>query len=314
MLGCALAAGGCEHFAVNPFAGSKIQLTMTGADPTPPGHHLELWARNGDQDIVRLLAGSAPDSCLNNANACTNSAGYSPTLSGYAIVSAVDIGDPCMIDGTGNLLWSPDAQSGATDADRLLQAQAVEKRIHELTDLQPKPLLALVSYDDGAAQRPVRAPDQPSCTKLGKPCIPDDATAPTRLGACLAFWSQSPFAYTGSPLQLTRPVHGTLFGMLDFASITPAQTLGGIQVISDFALRDLRELWFTEPTAKVATLDPDQIDCKAAPDTCRGALFLQGNAGPAQNGIFRFDLSSPQGTVSGTASVLTRLDEDPVQF
>ena len=307
-----VAAVGCDHFAASDFSGSRVQLTVSGAGPTPAGSHLELWARDGAHDIVRLLAGSAPDHCDDGAATCT----FWPTLSAYTIVGAVDLGDPCMIDDAGNLLWSPAAQPGPSDGDKALQAKAVEKRVHELTDLQPRPLLAMASFDDAAAAHPVRAPDRAGCDEL-KPraCIPDDATAATRLSQCLAFWQASPFAYTGNPLQLTRPVHGTLFGMLDFTSLTPAQTLGGIQVVSDFALHDLRELWLTQTTATVAALDADQLDCATSPGTCRGALFLQGDAGSPQNGIFRFDLSSPPpSTVTGTASVLTRLDEDPVQF
>ena len=311
-----IASAGCDRLSVSPFGGAKIQLTLTGGKPTPAGEHLELWARDGEHDIVRLLAGPAADACLGAQTPCTNAAGYAPTLSAYVIAAAVDFNDPCMIDGAGNLLWKPGAQVGPSDAERTLQAKSVETRIHQLTDLQPIPLYAFTSYDDGAAARPVRATDAAACAKLASaPCIADAAVAADRLTACQAFWRASPFAYTGNPLQLTKPVHGQLFGMLDFVSLAPAQSLGGILIITDFALRDLRELWITEATGKVAALDPNAIDCKTTPDTCRGALLVQGDAGTPERGIFRFDLASPPpATLSGTASVLTRLNEDPVQF
>jgi hypothetical protein len=304
LLAVSLLAGACDRFNVVPFAGAKIQLTIAGAHLTPAGQHLELWARDGDEDIVRVVAGSAQDTQVDPQ-------GIAPTRQGvYIIRQAVDLADPCMIDGAGQLLWQPDAQpgcgpnppSGCDDAtQKMLQAKAVEMRVHELTDLPATPLLALVSYDDAAGQPPM---------------VAAGASAAERLTACQTWWISSPFAYDGNPLDLTAPVHGTAFGMLDFTAVAPlpTQVLGGIQVITDFALRDLRELWLTQPQATVMALDPDQIDCAGHPTTCRGPLLLQGPAGANDRGIFRFPLASPDPTVSGTAAVYTALDQDPVMF
>jgi hypothetical protein len=304
LLGVALLVGACDRFNVVPFAGAKIQLTIAGARVTPAGQHLELWARDGDETLVRVVAGSATDGQVDPQ-------GIAPTRQGvYVIRQAVDIADPCMIDGAGHLLWQPDAQpgcgasppAGCDDAsEKMLQAKAVETRIHQLTDLPSSPLLALVSYDDAAAQPPT---------------VAATASAADRLFACQTWWLSSPFAYDGNPLDLTAPVHGTEFGMLDFTAVAPlpTQVLGGMQVITDFALHDLRELWFTQPQATVNALDPDQIDCAAHPTTCRGPILLQGPAGTSDRGIFRFPLASPLPTVSGTAAVYTALDQDPVMF
>jgi hypothetical protein len=278
---------------------------LGGARATPAGQHLELWARDGDQDLVRVVAGvGVPDGDIDPQ-------GIAPRKQGvYQIRQAVDIADPCMIDGQGHLLWKPDAQAGCgpsppagcDDASqRMLQAMSVETRIHELTDLPATPLFALVSYDDAAAAPPM---------------VAADAAPADRLSACQSYWLDSPFAYDGNPLELTAPLHGILYGMVDFTSIAPlpTQVVGGIQVITDFALRDLRELWFTQTTATVDALDPDQIDCVAHPDTCRGAILLQGAAGSPDRGLYRFLLASPTPTTSGTAAVYTNLDQDPVQF
>ncbi|MSP61179.1 MAG: hypothetical protein EXR72_12705 [Myxococcales bacterium] len=295
----ALGASACDRLSVTDFAGAKIELTLSGAAPTAAGQHLELWARDGNQHVIRLLAGSVRDEC-GGEGGCINNFGYHPALSAYAVAPVVDLDDPCMIDDRGNLLWKPEAQPGPSDAERQVQAAAVVKHILQFQDLRGIPTLALVSYDDNAV--------------TARPKLAADASSSERLGKCIAYWRASPFAYTGSPGQLTAPLHGQLFGLIDFASITPPQSLGGIQLITDYFLRDLRELWFTQTGAKVAALDPDVLDCKGNPDTCRGTLFLQGNAGTPARGIYHFNLSSRQPGVGGTASVYTRLDEDAVQF
>ncbi len=302
LLSFAVAAGGCDHFQANPFAGSRMQITMSGARPTPAGQHLELWARDGANTIVRVLSGSVPDNL-------TAPNGLGPGQVAYTIVPTVEADDPCMIDRNGHLLTDPAAvRTGETDPQGDAGAMAVKTRIDQLTK-GAAPMLSLVGYDDQTPKRPT---------------IPADAAPADRLAMCLAWWGRPSFdspptsgRYTGDPLQLTSPVNGELFGMLDYQAIAPApgQIVGGIQIISDFSLHDLRELWFTQTAATVEMVDPDVVDCAAHADTCRGGVFLQGTAGPSDRGIFRMELSAPGGgPQSGSASVYTRLDEDPVQF
>jgi hypothetical protein len=299
---CVALLGGCDRLTVNNFTGSRVQMTIAGAKATPPGSHLELWARDGDEDVVRLVVD--PQNMANPSNT-TPSGIDCPTVNGvvicqttaYSIVQAVDKNDPCLIDSDGHLLTDASAWGG--DANKAL---AVSMRIDELTIQQANPLFAMVGWDDNSATPPV---------------IDPMADATTRKDACNAWWANSPYAaYTGNPIQLTAPIHGQLYGMLDFQSVSPApsQILGGIEITSNFSLRDIRELFLTVATAKFQDLDPAETDCKANPTKCRGSLFLQGNTEPPQNGIFHATLTSPTGGASGTAAIETRLDEDPVQF
>jgi hypothetical protein len=334
LCGCALAA--CDHFQVNDFAGSKIVLSIASGTPTAMGHHVELWARRSDGDVARLLF-TDPNAPI--AATDINTSGFAAGLSAYVIVQAVDIADACMIDGSGNLLWQPAAQVGcgakpAAGGDdtmqRMLQAASVETRIHQLTDKAATPLYALASWDDDAVHHPARAVDQKSCDALvaaaaargiAIDCINDDApdAAPHRLSACdgLSRWS-----YVGNPLDLTAPLHGIAFGMLDFLAVAPnpSQVLGGIQIISYYALDNLAELWFSDTDAQVANLDPNVTDCSTGPDggmgqsKCRGTVLLDGRASAPDRGIYRFPLSAPAGGASGSAAVYTQLDQDPVSF
>src|SRR5689334_1024230 len=98
LLGACLAAAGCDRFNVVPFAGAKIQMNVAGAKATPAGQHLELWARDGDEQLLRVVTGSATDDQVDPQ-------GIAPTRQGvYVIKQAVDLADPCMIDQAGHLL------------------------------------------------------------------------------------------------------------------------------------------------------------------------------------------------------------------
>jgi hypothetical protein len=362
LLGLATAAAGCKDLEpVADYGGSKIYVTMSGAKPTPVGAHLELWARNGDQEIIRLQ----PDTGVDDQGRTKQG-----TLA-YTIVPAVDINDPCMVDtgndhdGTYELIWKPGSQPGPSDAEKIVQAKAVEDRIHQLTDLQPTPLYALVAYDDLAysipsvcagAQKVAMDPTAKPADKVpiacttnadckvgfcGKPCLPDESCQSVcvkRKEYCNCIWSVGPCGtdwsknsvpayvgncpnvnaqsqiYTGDPRQLTNPIHGQFYAAVDFLSVKPSQISGGMKIESPFAIRDVRELWFTQTKATIGKLDQDQIDCAASPSTCRGPIYLQGAVDVFGRDVVHFDLTSPDHSVSGTAAVYTQLGRDPVSF
>ena len=284
-----VALASCD-LVVTDFGGSKVYVTMSGAHPTPVGSHLELWARNGADEIIRMQ----PD-----------------PSSAYTIVPAVDITDPCMVDtgadhdGSYELIWKPAAQPGPSDTDKVAQALAVEDRIHELTDLQPTPMYALVPYDDlsytlpsvcAASQKvakdplakppdrvPVNCTTNDDCAVgfCGKPCLPTESCQSVcvkrreycnclwNVGTCNTDWSKTPVPapcpssasssqiYTGDPRQLTKPIHGTFYGAVDFLSVKPSQISGGMTIETPFAIRDVQELWWTQTTATLAKIDPD---------------------------------------------------------
>jgi hypothetical protein len=285
---CALCCWGsaCD-LGVPAFRGARIALTLANLPATLPGEHLELWAREGDTNIVRLNVG--------------------PGVA-YTIAPIVSFADPCAIDDQGNLLWTPAAQRDcfgrpcADDAERQRASEAVTLRMRQLIEFQT-PLLVFTEWDDAATGRPVfPAGEEP--------------TAAERLAQCRAYWERSPSAYSGNPFQLTAPIHGTFLGTLDFVSTTETgQIAGGIQLDTEYSLRDVRELWLTETAARVVDVNPDEIDCQARPTTCRGSILVQGNRQAVGRETVHFELAAPQGAQgSGSATVFTTLGEDPVPF
>ena len=81
------ASVGCDALTVRSFAGTVMQLTISGvtAQSIPANQHLELWARTQYDDIVRV-------------------SGYydfadGKTTTGLMIRQAISLDDPCMIDG-----------------------------------------------------------------------------------------------------------------------------------------------------------------------------------------------------------------------
>ena len=340
-LAVAGACAGCDHFRVESFHGSKVLLTLSGARPTAPGRHVELWAGEsrgpGDERFVRLqVSGRRFDGspcakgevCPDSAYVITQAVGYSGSMLG----GDFQLTDGCMIDALGNLQWSPEAQpdlpppacncqpagvmprSQASEPDLSHSAgpqgepgvKAVMRRIHQITDGTPSPLLVLASWDDGSAKR--------------RPGVIDDKVANPRdrLQQCCDYWCDSPFAYSGNVFQTTAPVHGSMYGTLEFQSVTPAQLLGGISLSVDYALDDVVQLWLTDTGATIAGLDPQQYDCVGHADTCRGAVLVDGKPSKVESGgrgVRHFDLVSPTpGGPSGTAVVQFRLDEDPQPF
>ena len=337
-------AAGCDHFRVEDFHGSKLLMTIggSGARPTAPGHHLELWAREGQSDnprdpqsIIRLLASDggheADQSPCNPGNYFQDPSRFPqytscpPLLAthscppeGYAIVPAVGpfevitdatgthahLLDGCVIDEAGNLLWTPEAKDPATGSPQgALAAAAVQRRIDELTIGGQATLFALVPYDDAAAMPHPSAKD-PTLTAEARKC------------ACRDLWNASPASYSGNPIQLTSPVHGALYGVLDYQSTMPPQALGGIAFHVDYSLPSARELWLTDTAAEVSHVDPNQLDCHARPDSCRGITLLDGTAASeAGRQAIHFELRSPTGAaITGSAAIETNLDRDPQQF
>jgi hypothetical protein len=270
---------------VPAFRGTRIAMTLNNLSPTPAGRHLELWARDGEENIVRLAAG--------------------PGVA-YAIAPVVSFTDPCAIDNQGNLIWTPAAQQDCfghpcvDDAERQRAAEAIQLRMRQLVEFQA-PLLVFTRWDDDAA---------------GRPAFDRDLPAAARLAQCRAYWDPSPSAYSGNPIQLTAPIHGAFLGALDFVSTSEtAQLAGGIQFSTDYELRDVRELWLTETPARVTDVDPDQVDCQASPATCRGQILVQGNRQAIGRGTVHFELSAPAGASGGgSATIYTSLADDPVQF
>src|SRR3954449_10660595 len=85
-----LLGAGCDSLSARSFAGTVIIMSLHGASVTPPGQHLELWARNQYNDIIRI------NPYYDEANGKTHN--------GLMIRQAISPTDPCIIDDHGNLL------------------------------------------------------------------------------------------------------------------------------------------------------------------------------------------------------------------
>lgn len=283
---CSLVASlGCDALTVRPFAGTVMQFALSGAKITPPGQHLELWARNQYNDIIRI------NPYYDFAKGLTSN--------GLMIRQAISLQDPCIIDDNGNLLTSAAAYPTTITQNGIVQtpdqqAQQIRDRITQLstnkTIVTGGPLLAVLPYD----------PTPP-------PSIPDTATAQDRLAACKAY---APYAgmgddltYVANPLQLTAPRHGAIYGFVKFASITPAQNYDGFRIDTPINLKGVQEIFFT--------IEGPNVDPKK-----RGPLYLISTLTRGGRGVVHFDLTSadPNTIVSGAAALYVDLNEDPVQF
>lgn len=335
-----LAGGGCDRLTVESFHGSRVLMTLAGfSSPTPEGNHVEIWARSVApggtiSTTARVLASEGgleadgakcrqPEAwnkekrfaaaCVPLPTGTTRNCGKQafrlvPALgpfhleNGHAILD-----DPCAIDEAGNLMWDKKALDPATGQPQGdLAAKALQKHIDDLLLNQP-PLLALVPWDDDVDKAAV-----PLREALKDPSKVD---AGGRLCACRNYWYASAAAYTPNPRQLTAPLHGNLLGVVDYVTLQPPQSFGGISFPSDWALQNAVEFWITETTALVNELSPTSIDCATSSKTCRGRVLLDGNGVSTGPGTTHFELRSPDNpNISGSALIEFNLDKDPNQF
>jgi hypothetical protein len=305
---------GCSLEA-KPFGGTVIQMTLTGVAPDAPGQHLELWARNEYDDVLRV------------SGTFDNADGRLFTY-GLGIRAAIRMDDPCMIDGAGNLLtkaeaYQPTSWAGVPQTPEE-QAQQVRSRIAQLTAAsscdgsggdpayhcghETTTVLGVIGHEStdeqGGVLAMAPAPLQTCETSNNAAgCISYAAKPADRLAACGDYW-RNPLAYTPNPLQLTAPQHGVLYGEPTYVTTTPPSSFDSIRIDSNVGLKGIRELWLT--------VEQDPVDPQN-----RGPILVTGTPDPGGIDVVHFDLTPPFGStvaVSGTASLLDTLDEDPVQF
>jgi hypothetical protein len=282
-----MASLGCDALTVRPFAGTVMQFTLTGAAVTPPGQHLELWARDQYNDIIRI------NPFYDFANGKTSL--------GLMIRQAISLDDPCITDDKGNLLTSAAAYPTSITQNGIVQtpqeqAQQIIDRINQLQHsiIGGGPLLGVLPYDP--------TPPPPS-TLATDPTV----TADQRLKACNDYRGASELTYVPNPLQLTAPgapgtsSHGAIYGFAQFITITPPQNYNGFRLDTPINLKGVQEIFFT---VEGNTVDP----------TNRGPLYLISTLTPGGREVVHFDLTAPNGGVSGAAALYVNLNEDPVQF
>jgi len=270
-----LLVAGCDDLTVRSFSGSIVQLAIQGADPTRAGKHLELWARDPYDDILRI-------SSINNI--LTGDRSY-----GFVIRQAISLDSPCMIDGAGHLLITADAYPSSVTVAGITQtpeqqAQQVVNRIKQVTaapaGTQASSLMAVIPW-------------QPT----PEPVIPEGTAPADRLAACQAYEAASPLTYVPNPGQITAPLHGYVNGFI--AYVTSSGADDGIRIDTPVRLAGLQELFFT--------IENDGVDANS-----RGPLYLTSKRTKGGRDVIHFDLSGSG--VSGTAAVYVNLDQDSVQY
>jgi hypothetical protein len=279
------AALGCDDLTVRPFAGAILAMTLQASAPTPPGHHLELWAR--DEGGIDRLQGIIDSQ-------------HGLSAFGLQIRIAVDPRDPCMIvhdpksPAYGRLLTDPLAYAGDTVVEGVRQtpaqqAQQVVNHIaqvnaRELGGQQNTSMLALVAYGEA-----------------DPPTVADDATPAERAAACQAYWAD-PRAYTANPQQTTAPFHGALYGVLHYSTTTPPAIFDGIRIDTPTKLRNPDSLWMTIESVPPSMVDPLN----------RGPVFVGGDPSPGGRNEVHFDLVGPD--AAGAVSVYTEPDDDSFEL
>jgi hypothetical protein len=298
---------GC-NLEVKPFAGSVLAMTLAGATPSPSGRHLELWVRDGYDDIVRL------DALATVEGAGASSAAQRLTPFGIVIRPALTMNDPCMIDDAGNLLvtaaayptsvvvggvmQSPEEQAqterwmaSALSSTSSCDGSGLDPRYH--CGRQPANLLGIFPYElvDLASGQVLATAPTP-------PVMPFDTPPADRLAACRDYW-QNPLAYTPNARQLTAPAHGAMFGVVTFTSAAPTVAYDQIRIDSPTHFGEVRELFLTD--------EGDSVDPHA-----RGPVYLGGRAGAGGRAAYHMDLVAPDGAnVAGSATFFTDFDQAP---
>jgi hypothetical protein len=270
---------GCDALTVHPFAGTVAQFTLSGAPVTPPGQHLEIWARDQYNDVIRLNPYFNETQQLDVNQV---------TAFGIMVRQALPQASPCMIDGKGNLLTSPAAYpttvavAGVTQTPEE-QAAAVVGRIQQVNP-PSGPLLAVLPWD-----------------KTQDPIIGPNASPDQRLAACNAAKALSPNYYVPNPLQVTAPLHGTVYGFVSFSTVVPATNYDGFRLDIPVSLKGVQEVFFT--------VEGDNVN-----PNHRGPLFLVSTRTQGGNDVVHFDLTPPAGSmaaVAGTVALYVNLDVAP---
>jgi hypothetical protein len=267
---------GCDALSVHNFAGTVITMTLQGAGVTPPGRHLELWARNQYDDIIRVNP---------YYDLAQRDAAY-----GLVIRQAIAADDPCVIDDGGHLLTSASAYPTSVTVAGVTQtpdeqAEQVRERIAQLNPPSAQPLLAVLPAD----------PTPP-------PQVASDAMPGARKAACDRYRDAGPNTYVPNPAQITTPLHGNVYGFVLFVSQHPPVNYDGLRLDTPVNLDGVQELFFT---VEGETVDPNQ----------RGPLFLVSTLVRGGRGVVHYALSSPSNSgVAGTAALYVNLASDTGQF
>jgi hypothetical protein len=297
---------GCD-LAAKPFAGTLLQMSISGAQPLPADEHLEFWARTANDDIVRLSALYEQPDLGRVRVALPNGETTDPR--GFIIVPAITMADPCMINSKGELLttaaaWEPTEINGTPQTPEEIAAQ-VRTRISQVTagtncDTATPPhcgrqmnnLFAIVSYTP-TALAPFNA----------------NPSAAERLSKCSDYW-KDPLTYTPNPFQLPTPLNGPIWGFVSFTTVTPPSGFDSVKLEIPFKLKGIKELFITvenHSAARRAMFPPDGVNPKD-----RGPTYLQGF--PEVGGVEAVAFTMVGTAASAHVSLYVSLDEDPVQF
>ena len=268
---------GCDALSVKSFAGAVMQFTLAGAHATAANTHLELWARDANNDIIRVAPYYQENKFLSQP--------------GMIIKPAITLDDPCVTDGKGHLLTDMSAYPTAVTEAGVTQSpqQQADQIVNRITQLNPSgmdPLLAVLPF-----------------TSVAEPVIPETATPAERQAACDAAAAADPNFYIPQPSQVTAPIHGAVYGFIAFQTLNPPANYDGFRFDVPVDMKGLQALFFTLETVDIA-------DVKTP-----GDLYIVSTLVPGGRDILQFALT-PAGTSgpSGAVAVENTLDEDPVEF
>jgi hypothetical protein len=282
-----VASLGCDELTVRSFAGATMQFTISVPGATPVGTHLEVWARDSNNSILRIEP-------FYDQNAYK-------TAPGLIVRQAISATSPCMTDANGNLLTDAAAYPGPVKFGNITQspeqqAQQVQQRIAQLNPSGGRPLMAILPWD------PLCDADGSNCHSQAEVVVPDGSSPADRKAICDGFRG-SPLFYVPNPLQITAPLHGAVYGFADFTTLQPPTNYNGFRLDTPVSLKGLQEIFLT--------VEGDNVDPNK-----RGPLYLASTRVQGGVGVLQFTLINPadQNGASGAVAVYTDLDEDPVQF
>ena len=273
---------GCDALSVKPFAGAVMQFTLENAPATAAGTHIELWARDANNDIIRLAPYYEENKYLSQP--------------GFIIKPAITLDDPCDTDGNGHLLTDPSAYPTTTKQAGVVQTPAqqaaqIVNRIEQLNPPGATPLLAVLPFSTTVAQ-------------FFDGTTPTTTPTPTqRQQGCKDAAAADPNFYIPNPSQVTAPAHGSVYGFIGFQTLNPPADYDGFRFDVPTNLKGVQALFMTLETVDAAAV------------TVPGPLYVVSTLVPGGRDIVQFALTSVATSgPSGAVAVENTLDQDPVEF
>ena len=299
-----LALAGC----IDGFHGSNVQVDFApgtpveadvgatpGAGEIPANAHFTLYAVSGDATVGRLFE-----------------------LQRFEIHHLVDLTSPCFID-VGPHVPHPglhvsqyakviEQDTGIPDPTNPPPGASSASETEAATALQRQMNVALLAGAGGldvvtsasTATYPAVAADCSGGPGIPPPTCTDEKSNQRRLAACQAAWHADPGYFEGTDRDLTSPLAGTTYGMVDGLNPVNLAPVGGAQFFVD---------------SELAGFDAFAIYWQADGMDDPGTLLFYGTPTMPTRGVVHVHMTSP-GTPGLTAdlAIFANVDQDSVHF